>query len=149
MTRSTALLLGLLTIGATQAPNSTVPDTLTVTIQDLRNGAGIVGAALYDEAAASTFPDGEPFRTASALSSTTGVELTFEDLPAGRYAIAVIHDENENGDLDTNEYGIPSEGFGFSNNAMGEMGPPTFERAVVTVEGSTETSISMIYMGGE
>jgi len=91
---------------------------LTIEVRSLRNGTGVVGAALFDEEKASAFPDGEPLRTASALASPTGVALVFTDLPAGRYAIALIHDENENGELDTNEYGMPSEGFGFSNSMI-------------------------------
>jgi uncharacterized protein (DUF2141 family) len=37
-------------------------------------------------------------------------------LPAGSYAVQVMHDENGNGKLDTNVMGIPVEGYGFSNN---------------------------------
>ena len=40
----------------------------------------------------------------------------FEGLPAGDYALQVIHDENDNGDLDKNLLGIPSEDYGFSRN---------------------------------
>ena len=38
------------------------------------------------------------------------------DLPAGKYAVQVMHDENDNGKLDANFMGIPIEGYGFSNN---------------------------------
>jgi uncharacterized protein (DUF2141 family) len=37
----------------------------------------------------------------------------FSDIKPGNYAIAVIHDENRNGELDTNMFGIPKEGYGF------------------------------------
>jgi uncharacterized protein (DUF2141 family) len=37
----------------------------------------------------------------------------FSDIKPGKYAIAVIHDENCNGKLDTNMFGIPKEGYGF------------------------------------
>ncbi len=43
----------------------------------------------------------------------------FEDIPPGRYALAVIHDENMNGKLDANWLGVPKEGYGFSNDAKG------------------------------
>ncbi len=65
------------------------------------------------------------------------VTATFENLKPGDYAISVIHDENDNGELDTNFMGIPKEGFGFGNNAMGAFGPPSFDKAKVTV--GTET----------
>ena len=42
--------------------------------------------------------------------------IQFKDLPMGEYSVAVIHDENNNGKLDTNIFGIPTEAYGFSNN---------------------------------
>ncbi len=51
------------------------------------------------------------------------------DLPEGDYAISLFHDENENKKLDTNFISIPKEAFGFSNNVLGVMGPPSFENA--------------------
>jgi uncharacterized protein (DUF2141 family) len=50
-------------------------------------------------------------------------------LPEGEYAISLFHDENENKELDTNFIGIPKEAFGFSNNVLGLMGPPSFKKA--------------------
>ena len=44
------------------------------------------------------------------------MKLQFKDLPPGTYAVQVMHDENENNKLDTNFLGIPTEGYGFSNN---------------------------------
>jgi uncharacterized protein (DUF2141 family) len=52
----------------------------------------------------------------------------FENLPPGQYAVQVIHDENDNGKFDSNFLGIPSEGYGFSNNPR-VMRRPTFEEA--------------------
>ncbi len=42
------------------------------------------------------------------------VVASFEGVPRGRYGIAVFHDENRNGRVDTNLVGMPAEGFGFS-----------------------------------
>ena len=65
----------------------------------------------------------------------TGKEITvvFENLQPGDYALSIIHDENENGELDTNAFGIPKEGFAFGNNAQGSFGPPPFEKAKITM----------------
>ena len=77
-------------------------------------------------------------------------ELTvvFENLKPGDYAVSVIHDENENGELDSNMVGIPKEGFAFGNNAMGMFGPPSFEKAkVVIVKDKSEAqAIDMKYL---
>lgn len=53
--------------------------------------------------------------------------MKFNSLKAGTYAIRYFHDENENGELDTGTFGIPTEGYGFSNDARGFMGPPSFD----------------------
>jgi uncharacterized protein (DUF2141 family) len=54
----------------------------------------------------------------------------FSDIKPGKYAIAVIHDENCNGKLDTNMFGIPKEGYGFSSGAEVTMSAPSFSDAV-------------------
>ena len=61
------------------------------------------------------------------------VVVAFENIKPGDYAISVIHDENENGELDTNMVGMPKEGFAFGNNSMGMFGPPSFEKAKITL----------------
>jgi len=48
-------------------------------------------------------------------------------------AIAAYHDVNDNGQLDRNSFGIPSERYGFTRDARGITGPPTFEDAVITI----------------
>ncbi|MBU3937857.1 MAG: DUF2141 domain-containing protein [Proteobacteria bacterium] len=53
----------------------------------------------------------------------------FEDIVPGRYAFAVIHDESMNGKLDTNSLGVPTEGYGFSNDAKTWLGAPSFSAA--------------------
>jgi len=57
------------------------------------------------------------------------VKVIFENVPAGTYAISIVHDANENGEMDSNFFGMPKEGFGFSNDAMGTFGPPDFAKA--------------------
>ena len=57
------------------------------------------------------------------------VEITFNDLPFGEYAIKVFHDENDDRELNTNFLGIPTEDYGFSNNARGSFGPASWQNA--------------------
>jgi len=60
--------------------------------------------------------------------------------------MAVIHDENMNGKLDTNWLGIPKEGYGFSNNARGVAGAPSFSAASFQYEGgSLDLTMTMHY----
>ena len=56
-------------------------------------------------------------------------EYIFEELPFGEYAIKLFHDENMNGELDSNFLGIPTEDYGFSNNASGTFGPADYDDA--------------------
>ncbi len=65
------------------------------------------------------------------------------DLPNGNYAIAVYHDANGNNKLDKNFLGIPTEKYGFSNDAMGSFGPPDYEDCIVKVDGNKEISIKL------
>ena len=58
----------------------------------------------------------------------------FAGLAAGRYVIKSFADENGNEKLDTNLVGLPTERYGFSNDAKGRMGPPSFDAAAVKVD---------------
>jgi uncharacterized protein (DUF2141 family) len=70
----------------------------------------------------------------------------FSDIKPGKYAIAVIHDENCNGKLDTNMFGIPKEGYGFSSGAEVTMSAPSFSDAVFSYDGGHfQISISLNY----
>lgn len=82
--------------------------------------------------------------TMRATAGTQGIG--FLQLPPGRYAVIVFHDENDNGLLDTDFFGIPNEGYGFGNNAVGFLGPPSFDAASVTVGSADQAiAISLIY----
>jgi uncharacterized protein (DUF2141 family) len=73
--------------------------------------------------------DGEAFRSAKVAVVDRRAECVFDDVPHGDYAIRVFHDANRNEKLDTNFIGVPKEKFGFSNDALGRFGPPSFEQA--------------------
>lgn len=92
-----------------------------------------------------TFPNDEPMMTRTAPAATGEITVTFEDLPAGDYAISLYHDINDNEELDKNLMGIPKEPFGFSNDAMGTFGAPSFNACIVPVSGtgSTQTKIKL------
>jgi uncharacterized protein (DUF2141 family) len=76
----------------------------------------------------------------------TQSKMTFAALPTGDYAIAVIHDENDNHKLDT-LLGIPREGFGFSRNPAIGFGPPRFAAArFALASGADAQQVRMKYM---
>ena len=65
------------------------------------------------------------------------VSIPCKGLPAGTYAFSMYQDENGNGKLDTGAFGIPVETFGFSNDAEGVMGPPSYEKCSITFSEDT------------
>jgi uncharacterized protein (DUF2141 family) len=94
---------------------------------------GVLVVALLDSAEQYAAGD-EFFRSDPSVPIRDGkASVTFERVPYGTYAVKVFHDENSNGELDTNFVGFPTEGFGFSNDAMGSFGPPDFEDAAFVV----------------
>jgi uncharacterized protein (DUF2141 family) len=73
------------------------------------------------------------FCTGSTELKDKKAEWIFERMPYGRYSIKVFHDENGNNKLDTNFAGMPTERYGFSNNARGRFGPPPFAKTAFTL----------------
>ena len=107
--------------------------TLGGQITNLRPGRGTCLLALFNTAAAFPRRTAQAVRTLRlpASGGSTAV-FSFPSLPPGPYALAVFQDENDNGRLDTNFLGFPTERFGFSNNARRMMFfPPAFEAARV------------------
>ncbi|WP_114394697.1 DUF2141 domain-containing protein [Oleisolibacter albus] len=129
-----ALFLCVLLLAGPGAPWPARAADLSLTVVNLApGGQGTLRAALY--ASAEDFEHkGQPFAALMMRQAEEGVHLSLGPLPPGRYAVRVFQDLNANGTLDTNLLGIPTEPFGFSNDAMGEMGPPSFAAAAITLE---------------
>ncbi|MBS1239458.1 MAG: hypothetical protein H6R45_164 [Proteobacteria bacterium] len=132
---------GLL-IGA--APGTT---SVTVTVTDLRNTKGVVRACLTSDA--KDFPKCNVAATSNkvVVDAATGLTFTFENVAPGTYAIALTHDENNNGKMDRALLLMPKEGYGFSRDAAVVMGPPKFKSAAFAVASEPLTqTIKMRYM---
>ena len=114
--------------------------TLTITVKDVRNTTGTVLIAVYDQ---SGFGKPELAKAKQKVGAKAGeVKFVFQGLSAGKYAVAAFHDENGNGKLDRNSLGVPTEGYGFSNDAQGTAGPPNFSQAAFDFDGKTDRAIS-------
>jgi len=115
---------------------------LTVTVENISSTNGAIHIALFT--ASDEFPD------ASARSDGLILEIeqqsvtgTFLNLAENDYAIAVFHDENGNGELDKNFFGIPKEPYGFSNNSTSII-PPNFDEASIKLtKDNTNISITL------
>lgn len=107
---------------------------LAIDVTEIRSSDGRVLLALHQERADISFPDDRGAVAGAWMNAVTGtLSLVFPDLAEGRYAVSVMHDENGDGVLDANLLGVPMEGYGFSNDASGFMGPPDFSDASVVV----------------
>jgi uncharacterized protein (DUF2141 family) len=90
--------------------------------------------------------DEDAYRHVSTRISSGRAEYVFTDIAPGKYGVKLFHDANDNGKIDTNFLGIPREGYGFSNNAKGFIGPPGFKKLIVEVTtGSMAIEIEVKY----
>lgn len=103
--------------------------SIEVLATGMRHAAGSLGCRLF--ASAAGFPGQAERAVAAQLTPIANgqARCRFAQLPAGSYAIAVVHDENGNGRLDTNLLGLPSEGYGASLNRSSGLTPPRWDDA--------------------
>ncbi len=120
---------------------------LTIKVDNLRNSKGVVQFALYNEDG--SIPDEKYkkyFKKNIASINDKKSTITFNNLPKGRYAINILHDENRNGKIDKN-FILPKEGIGFSNyESIGFSNKPKFSKASFELNSDKEINIKVIYM---
>lgn len=147
MKRGAAITLGA--CAATLLTGATPPNhgELAITITGLRNAKGVVRACMTSNP--ERFPKcrGDANAYSVVVPAHETVELMFTDVKPGHYAIALLHDENENGKADRALGMMPKEGFGFSRDAPVRMGPPKFDDAAFDYTGKASVlTIRMRYM---
>jgi uncharacterized protein (DUF2141 family) len=119
---------------------------LELEITGVRSDKGHVLIAVYREGDGFTETKSSAFRKEVIPATVGTMKVEVKDLPAGTYALAFIHDENDNLKVDTGFLGIPVEGFCFSRNAMGLFGPPSFKDAAIThVAGGAVQKVTLKY----
>ncbi len=118
---------------------------LTIHVTGFRNRKGRAEGAVYAS------PAGWPEDTKKSVVHGgfpigNGEATEVFQIPPGRYAVVVIHDENMNHKLDRNFLGIPKEGFGFANNPRVLLTAPSFRAASIQVGCPvTQIQIHLIY----
>lgn len=108
-----------------------------VKVADIPTDKGVIRIAIYDNAN-SAFDEDLAIAKAIINADSKGVEKSFLLVP-GKYAIAVFHDENNNGYVDTNFLGIPKERYGFS----GGSNKPDYKKAEVNFRRSQDIVIKL------
>ena len=121
--------------------------SLTVKVHDLRNSNGVIQFALYNKDG--SIPD-EKYKnyykilTAEIIDGASSV--TFSNLPPGKYAVNILHDEDENGKIDKGLI-LPKEGIGFSNyKSIGLSNRPKFSKASFDLWSDMTIDVKVIYM---
>jgi uncharacterized protein (DUF2141 family) len=122
-------------------------ETVVVEMQGFRNDKGSALVSLFAS------KDGYPEQAQKAVRKVVvpiqkgSAKAVLKDVPPGTYAVAVMHDEDNDRKLKKGMFGIPKEGIGASNNARGHFGPPKFDDAKFELRpGRTITTrIRLIY----
>ena len=104
--------------------------TITLMIEGVDDPVGEIRIAIFDSE--NRYLE-NPSLADVVPASQTRIEWQIENLAYGQYAIAVYHDKNKNGKLDTNMLGIPLEEYGFSNKARSRFGPASWSQAKFTI----------------
>ena len=120
---------------------------LTIDVSELRNSKGTVLFALYNREDA--FPDEhykKYFKKLTGKIVNGASSVTFKNLPEGKYAVNILHDENNDGKIKKGII-LPKEGIGFSNyNSVGFSNRPTFSKASFSVLNDKKIKVNIIYL---
>ena len=145
--RSVALAVAAAGLLGAAPPAPRGADVIVIA-KDLRSDRGVVRACLTP--VQDRFPKcDDPGRSFKAIGHAAGtVTIAFHGIPPGRYAVALLHDENNNGKADRAAMMIPKEGFGFSRDAKVRFGPPRFRDAAFDVASGADAQqvIRMRYL---
>lgn len=134
------ILIGILAAAASVA---TYAQPMKVVVKDVSATSGTIRVSVFNTA--DSFLK-EPVAIVVVRATQGQVTAEFTGLANGTYALSVVHDANNNQVLDSNFMGMPTEGFGFSNDAMGLMGPPNFKKAAFAFSGQQQIVVTMRYL---
>ncbi len=107
---------------------------LEIRISGIKKKSGVIRIAIWKDGVG--YPDKESLMYRNKVIAVDDIEITtiFEDLEFGEYAFTTFHDVNNNGKLDKNIFGYPTEPFAFSNNVKPGFGPPPYELAKFKID---------------
>ena len=122
----------------------TAKESFSLKVTNIKNNIGHVIISIYDHE--DSFPnDGLEIKKLIIPVKQESYVITEIDLPKGEYAIALLHDENNDGECNFNMLGIPTEGYGFSQNIRPLFSIPEFEETKFEVTEETSLEIELIH----
>jgi uncharacterized protein (DUF2141 family) len=117
---------------------------LFVQIDGVKSKKGNIRIGLYVDH--NNFTSDQVYYKATSINiENIKTTYTFHNLPKGIYAVSIYHDENQNNTLDTNLFGIPQEGYGFSMNPKVTFATPTFDESSFKLNSNKTIVINMKY----
>ena len=121
--------------------------SLTVDVKNLRNEKGVVQFALYNKDGSIPDEDFENYyKIVKGEIVNASLTITFKNIPSGKYAVNILHDENKNGKIDKG-FILPIEGIGFSNfQSIGLTNRPNFSKASFELKENKTIDVTVIYM---
>jgi uncharacterized protein (DUF2141 family) len=114
---------------------------IRVVVKGLRNSEGRVGCSLFNDAEGFPRNREKEYREMWTPIHDRSAVCDFTKIPPGTYAVSVMHDENSDGKMDFNWIGLPTKGYGFSNDAKATLSPPSFVAASFGYDGKGLMSI--------
>ncbi len=141
MTALAGLALAGMITAIAPAAHAEESASLTVKVSNIAAREGVLRLGLFDE---NGYESGGGLTGASIKVDGSDASATFEGLTPGEYAVKLYHDVDDNGEMNTNPFGMPTEPFAFSNNAKGRFGPAAWEAAKFEVPaGASSHDITM------
>lgn len=122
--------------------------TLTVVVSGVKDTSGQVAVAVFAGPDHFAKDDTKAVRRIMAPidGASNSATAVVQDLPAGTYAIAVFHDHDNSGKLETNFLGMPTKGYGFSNNPKPKMRAARYDEARFELpDGGAKMQIQLVY----
>ena len=121
--------------------------SLIIDVKNLRNEKGVVQFALYNKDGSIPDEDYENYYKIVKGEIVNGSStITLKNIPSGKYAVNILHDENKNGKIDKG-FILPIEGIGFSNfQSIGLTNRPNFSRASFELKENKTINVKVIYM---
>ena len=132
--RNLAALAGVAALSFAAAAFAQAGNVITVVVEGVRNDQGSVRCGMYNSPVGFREP-GKEWKGVAAPISGGKATCVFDDVPPGSYAVAVFHAEHNETQLETGAFGRPKQGYGFSRDASGTFGPPSFDAAAYKYPG--------------
>ena len=124
---------------------SELKSQLIIEITNIKDIKGRIEFGLYDDPNV-FLSETEQYKVLYLPVVENTVVITIDSLPIGTYAISLMHDLNNDGEMESNFFHIPQEPYGFSNNFHPRFSKPDFEDCQFYYDGeSLELTIELIH----